>query len=130
MLTRFIGAAVFTSVLFIFVATPVFAEDVTEPDIVQGELTENHQGTKVTVGYSTCGTTFQSLDEYGNLVTLWDPLAKYLVTIHKGSSGTTTIWAHSIWRLDLNLNSFGYSLTQEQLDKLAEDVATYICTIG
>ncbi len=121
--------AAFVVALFVFTATPVFAEDVSEPNVVVGTLTENHRGTKVTAGFEPCGITFLWTDENGEPFIAYDPLARWTATISHGGEGDAMIWAHSIWRLDENLVTFGFSLTQDQIDKLIEDAAIYMCTL-
>jgi hypothetical protein len=107
--------------LFALPATPAFAVDVTEPNAIQGSLTENYRGTKVTVGYAACGATF---------AVGWDPYAQYLAIIKKGGRGfTTTIWAHDITDLAATLGRFGYSLTQDQIGLLVQLRADYACTL-
>ena len=105
------------------------AEPVTEPDTVQGSLTENHRGTKVTASYTACGSTYQWTDANGDPTTVHDPLARYSATVEKGNSGTATVWAHSIGRLNDSLSAFyGYDLTQDQVALLEELQADYACT--
>jgi hypothetical protein len=115
--------------VFALTATPVSAETVSEPDVIQGSLTENYRGTKVTVSYAACGSTFERVDADGNLVTAYDPYARYIATVKKGGRWTTTIWAHDITDLAGALSGhYGYSLTQEQIDMLVELQARYTCT--
>jgi hypothetical protein len=106
--------------LLALTATPVFAADVSEPNVVQGSVTENYRGTKVTASYAACGSIF----DVG-----YDPLAKYIATISKGNRVTTTVWAHSIGRLSEVLGSFGYSLSQDQVDMFVELRAEYVCVL-
>jgi hypothetical protein len=103
-----------------FTATPAFAEDATEPNVIQGSLTENHRGTKVTASYAPCGSSF----DVG-----YDPYAQYIATIGKGQRSTATIWAHDIGDLNRTLLTFGYSLTQDQVDMFIATRASSACTM-
>jgi hypothetical protein len=114
-----------------FAASPASAEVVTEPNAIQVSLTESHKGTKLTASYAACGSTVPWSDEYGNLVTAYDPYAQYIATVKKGKRGGATIWAHDIGDLNATLVSYyGYGLTQDQVDMFRTAEATYTCTLG
>jgi hypothetical protein len=106
--------------LFALPATTAFAVDVTEPNVIQGSLTENHRGTKVTAAYAACGATFPAG---------WDPQAQYVATVRKGRGPTATVWAHDITDLDRTLEGWGFGLTQDQIDMFVELRAEYTCTL-
>jgi hypothetical protein len=106
--------------LFALPATPAFAVDVTEPNVIQDSLTENYRGTKVTASFAVCGATFAAG---------WDPQAQYIASVRKGQGWTATVWAHDITDLNRTLVGWGFGLTQDQIDMFVEARAVYTCEI-
>lgn len=121
--------------LAVLVAVPAAARvqassSVSEPDVVVGTESWNAgSGYRVTVGFVPCGHMMYATDEFGNTILVLDPLGQYTAKIKKGGAFTVNIWAHSPVKLsNAMLSLYGFGLTQEAVDVLNEDAATYSCS--
>lgn len=104
---------------------------VSEPNVIVGTYRFNEAGHRVTVGFVPCGHTFPWIYENGYPITAYDPLAQYTAIVKKGGGFTAQVWAHSPGVLDSTLRSlYDFGLTQEAIDTLNEDAATYSCLTG
>jgi len=104
-------------------APPAASTTVSEPNVLVGTYQYRDAGYRVVVGFAPCGHQWTE-----GTTTYYDPSAQYEATVKQGGGWTYEAWAHDPTDLNGALDVIGISLTQQAIDTLNEDAATYTCT--